>query len=99
MPAEWKLSPVRRHSKPRTVGPEPQAARIDSRGTNRRCQRVEIRREMRRRELPDDDEPRIPASLLGCLRVAGFALPKNGKASPLSLCLEMMKVGRVTMGD
>jgi hypothetical protein len=32
MPAEWKLSPVRRRSQPRTVGPEPQAARIDSRG-------------------------------------------------------------------
>ena len=25
MPAEWKLSPVRRRSQPRTVGPEPQA--------------------------------------------------------------------------
>jgi hypothetical protein len=32
MPAEWKLSPVRRRSQPRTVGPEPQAARIDSHG-------------------------------------------------------------------
>ena len=26
MPAEWKLSPVRRRSQPRTVGPEPQVA-------------------------------------------------------------------------
>ena len=32
MPAEWKLSPVRRRSQPCTDGPEPQAARIDSRG-------------------------------------------------------------------
>ena len=32
MPAEWKLSPVHRHSQPRTVGPEPLAARLDSRG-------------------------------------------------------------------
>ena len=32
MPAEWKLSPVRRRSQPRTVGPEHQAAWIDSRG-------------------------------------------------------------------
>ena len=32
MSAEWKLSPVRRRSPTRAVGPEPQAVRFDSRG-------------------------------------------------------------------
>lgn len=35
MPAEWKLSPGRRRSQPRAVGPEPHAERIDSRGDER----------------------------------------------------------------
>ena len=54
MPAEWKLSPVRRRSQPRTVGPEPQAVRIGSREDEPAMSTRWVPANPRRRELPNE---------------------------------------------